>query len=88
MRGVEKEIFFLRCLVLKGKKSESVVVVGVLILREVFGLVWIFKLKKFELSLFKYRRERFICKEMVENIEKRADNIKFKVFEKVGEEGN
>lgn len=85
---MEKETFLSRCLALKGKKSESAAAAGVLMLREVFGLVWIFKLKKFELSPFKHRRERSICKEMVENTEKRVYSTKFKVPEKVGQEGN
>lgn len=54
-------------------------------------MVWlglVSKLENFELSLFKYRRGSFTCKEKMENTEERMDYKKFKLSENVGEEGN
>ena len=49
--------------------------------------LFFFKLENFELSPFKYRRERSTCKENMENTGERMDSTKFKLPEKV-EEGN
>lgn len=59
------------------RKQKNAVAVGLLRLKEVFCLVYLFKLENFELSLFKYRRERSICKEMIENTKETVDNAKF-----------
>ena len=84
---MEREMLLSRDLAPKWKR-ERAAAVGLLRLRKVFGLVCLFKLENFELSPFKYRRERFTCKEKMENTEKRTDYTKFKFPEKVGDKGN